>query len=132
MSFLSGAPIISCRRGVSREGMMFTRPVIILAFACAGIAQVQPAVAETLRCGTALIEPGDDARYVLEKCGEPTSSSPATAPVLGRDDSGNVYVTGIVRSGRWRYHRGPGQFPVVLTIGDDGRVESIEFEGHRD
>jgi hypothetical protein len=104
------------------------RPVMTLALACAGFAAAQAALAETLRCGSVLIEPGDDAWYVLEKCGDPTS----TMPVLARSIYGNVYQIGVIRADRWLFHRSPGQFPAVLTIGDDGRVQEIEFARVRD
>ena len=113
---------------------MLTRSTIRLAVAltCAGLAQMPPALAETLRCGSVLIQPGDDIRYVLEKCGDPTSRITMTEPELANDINVNVYPIGIVRAGRWRYHRAPGQFPVVLSIADDGRVSAIEFERNRD
>jgi len=74
-----------------------------------------------------LIQPGDDARYVLEKCGEPTARIAISMPVRAGSFDG-VFQTGVTRSDRWLYQRSPGQFHVVLTIGDDGRVSAIEFE----
>ena len=62
------------------------RPMIKLALALAGAAFAQhpAAVGETLRCGAVLIQPGDDCRYVLEKCGDPDSgptlAEPAQSP----------------------------------------------------
>jgi hypothetical protein len=100
------------------------RPVITLALACAGLAPVPVALAETLRCGSVLIQPGDDARYVLEKCGEPMSR----VAILARSVDANVFQTVVARSDRWLYQRSPGQFQVVLAIGDDGRVSAIDFE----
>jgi hypothetical protein len=110
---------------------MLTRSTIriALALACAGLAQMPSALAQTLRCGHVLIQPGDDIRYVLEKCGEPTSRITMTEPVMAND---TVYPIGIARAGLWRYHRAPGQFPVVLSIAEDGRVQAIEFERTRD
>ena len=104
------------------------RSLITLAFACAGLAPVNATLAETLRCGSVLIQTGDDARYVLEKCGEPISRTAILVPESARSIFVNVYQTGITRSDRWLYQRSPGQFHVVLTIGDDGRVSAIEFE----
>jgi len=104
------------------------RSLITLAFAGTGLAPVNATLAETLRCGSALIQPGDDARYVLEKCGEPISRTAILMPESARSIFVNVYQTGITRSDRWLYQRSPGQFHVVLTIGDDGRVSAIEFE----
>jgi hypothetical protein len=111
---------------------MSVRPVIVLALGCAGFAAVPAASAETLRCGSVLIQLGDDARYVLEKCGEPTAWTAITMPAMAHSIYGEVYQTGITRANRWLYHRDPGQFPALLTIGDDGRVEQIEFERVRD
>ena len=103
--------------------------MVTLALACVGFAQTQPALAQTLRCGSVLIQPGDDARYVLEKCGEPGSTISGAEPAE-RTVNGNVHWN--VGAGRWRYHRGVGQFSVVLVIGDSGRVEAIEFDHVRD
>jgi Protein of unknown function (DUF2845) len=108
------------------------RPAIALALACAGLAPVAPALAETLRCGAVLIQPGDDARYVLEMCGEPGAWTAIGAPVLARGINGGVYGIGVIRADRWLYHRDFGQFPAVVSIGDDGRVTEIEFEKTRD
>jgi hypothetical protein len=109
---------------------MHMRTVITLALACAGFAATQAALSETLRCGSVLIQPGDDAWYVLEKCGEPTARTALITPVLA--NSVNVYQSAFARSDRWLYHRNPGQFPAVLSIGEDGRVRSIEFPRVRD
>ena len=108
------------------------RPMIALALACVSIAGMQPAASETLRCGSVLIEPGDDATYVLEKCVEPTST-PTTMPApLASSLNSNVYQIGFAQLQRWRIAREPGQFRAVLLIGADGRVEDIEFERRRD
>jgi hypothetical protein len=106
---------------------------MILGLACSGLAPMQPAVADTLRCGSALIQPGDDARFVLEMCGEPSSGPTIDGAASTGDINGNVYSSrGGERAGRWRYRR-VGRFPAVVVIGDNGRVEAIEFElGRRD
>jgi hypothetical protein len=102
---------------------------LALALGGAGFLYPQPSLAETLRCGAVLIQPGDDALYVLEKCGEP-ASGPASDSM---SESGiTVYQIGIMRVDRWRYHRGPGLFPAVVTIAADGRVADIQFEKVRD
>jgi hypothetical protein len=74
--------------------------------------------------------PGDDARYVLEQCGEPTLTFNVTG--WAHDPSGYVFRSSVARADRWRYHRGPGKFTAVVVIGDNGRVEDIEFETTRD
>lgn len=103
---------------------------VTLALACASLTQIRPASADTLRCGSALIEPGDDAGYVLEKCGEPNLRRGFRGP--GSTPTSWVYYPAADRAGLWRYHRGTGQFPAVLIMGDDGRVAAIHLEKHRD
>ena len=104
---------------------------LTLALACAALARVQPASADTLRCGSALIEPGDDAGYVLEKCGEPNSRRRSGSSV-STQQRWAYYPAAPLRADRWRYHRGTGKFPTMLIMGDDGRVAAIQLEKHRD
>jgi hypothetical protein len=106
------------------------RLISVLSLALVCCAQVQPARADILRCGSALIEPGDSAAHTLEKCGEPTSKSTIDEPVWSRGVNGNVYQSGNARSEIWRYNFGPGKFPALLRI-RDGIVESITFEKNR-
>jgi len=98
------------------------RRIILLAAACAGFGCMQSATADTLRCGAALIEPGDDATYVLENCLEPIQPG-ANAP---------AYQLYIPQLQQWRIVREAGQFRAVVVIGADGRVEDIQFERRRD
>jgi hypothetical protein len=97
------------------------RCIIMLAVAGAGLGYVQSAAADYLRCGDTLIEPGDDATYVLENCfGPPEPGTNVT------------YQTNLPQLQRWRIIRESGQFQAVVVIGADGRVEAIEFERRRD
>jgi hypothetical protein len=105
--------------------------MITLALVCAGFARMQLAPAETLRCGSVLIEPGDDAMSVLEKCVEPTSTITIMQPPLVSGVNTNVYQIGLAPQ-RWRIAREWGKFRAVVAIGADGRVEDIEFERRRD
>ena len=107
------------------------RPLITLVFAAAAVVQMQPALAETLRCGSVLIEPGDDAAYVLKNCGEPNMAAPTSGPELVPEFGSTSYPVATLRASRWRYDRGIGQFSAVVVIGDDGRVEEIQFDRHR-
>ena len=106
------------------------RALITLAIVSLGCAAIRPASANDLRCGSVLIEPGDEVGYVLEHCGEPNSSLPIPRSVSGPAPAS--YSGAFFRGNRWRYHRGPGKFPAILVIGDDGRVDSIHFDKHRD
>lgn len=111
---------------------MLSRRLFTQTLACVALMQMHSAVADTFRCGAVLIQPGDDARFVLEKCGEPAQRPSFNTPVLGSDPNGYVYRGSVARADRWRYQRASGQFAVVLVIGDDGRVQAIEFETRRD
>ena len=98
------------------------RRIITLAAVCTGLGCMQSSMAEPLRCGSALIEPGDDATYVLENCVEP--AQPGANPIL--------YPLNLAQLQRWRIVRDSGQFRAVVVIGADGRVEDIEFDRRRD
>lgn len=95
------------------------RRIITMAAACAGLGCIQSAAADYLRCGDALIEPGDSATYVLENC-------------FGPAQPGTAYQVNLAQLQRWRIIREAGQFQAVVVIGADGRVEAIEFERRRD
>jgi hypothetical protein len=107
------------------------RLTITLALVSAAITLAQPAAADTLRCGSVLIRPGDDALYVLDKCVGPAATTAMTRRGWMDGINGYIFPFGFAQLQRWRIARDPGQFPAVLTIGADGRVETIEFERHR-
>jgi hypothetical protein len=85
------------------------------------------AMAGTLRCGSHLIQEGDDAFSVIDKCGEPTNRMTIAQSVYAGSDGGGTYPTGVVANTElWRYDRGSGSFPALITI-VDGFVQSIRF-----
>ena len=98
------------------------RWIMTVAAACAGLGCMQSATAERLRCGSVLIEPGDDATYVLENCVELTQ----------QEANSTLSQINIAQSQRWRIVRQPGQFRAVVLIGADGRVEDIQFDSRRE
>ena len=63
-----------------------------------------PAMADTMRCGTQVIDDESHQRDVLEHCGEPTEK----------------------RGSAWYYERGTTQFGVTVHFQPDGEVERIE------
>ncbi len=103
------------------------RLICILGTSLVLSAITQPAAADTLRCGSYLIQVGSPATDVLNKCGNPTSTTTVSEPVWARGVNGNLYQTGTTESQIWRYDRGPRQFPAILKI-TDGLVESIDFD----
>jgi len=88
---------------------------------------MQPALAESLRCGSSLIETGDTVFRVVDKCGEPSAKTTIDEPIFSQDSSGRSYQSGSVRSELWRYDFGPQKFPAILKI-TNGAVRSITFE----
>ncbi len=86
-----------------------------------------PALADALRCGNSLVQEGDTQGYVAEKCGEPSSKQTFTEPVYARRANGTAYEVGTTSKDVWRYKRGPGQFPAVLTF-EEGVLKKLEFE----
>ena len=83
--------------------------------------------AEILRCGSDLIQDGDDASSVLAKCGEPTQRTTISEPIYASNADGATFPTGQVAYTQvWRYDRGPMKFPVIIKV-VDGAVQSIRF-----
>lgn len=86
-----------------------------------------PAWAQSLRCGSSLVREGDTQGYVLEKCGEPDSKQTYTEPVYARRQNGTAFQVGTTSKDVWRYKRGSGSFPAVLTF-EKGMLKKLEFE----
>jgi len=98
----------------------FTALVLIFTYPSACAANI-------LRCGSYLIQEGDDAFSVTAKCGEPTERMTITEALYANSDGGGSYPTGQVAYTQvWRYGRGPMKFPVIIKIAD-GVVQSIHF-----
>src|SRR5262245_47088213 len=83
--------------------------------------------ADTLRCGSVLIQVGDTAGKVREKCGDPESRTSYAEPVRAHGLNGAVNVVGTTTYEVWRYKRGSGKFPALLTF-EGGELKKIEFE----
>jgi hypothetical protein len=93
----------------------------------AAIIIASPAFAETLRCGSSLIQPGATIGFVEEKCGAPQSKQTFTEPVMARRPNGTTYEVGTTSKDVWRYKRGSSSFPAVLTF-EKGVLTKLEFE----
>jgi hypothetical protein len=85
------------------------------------------AYADTLRCGSKLIQVGANQGYVTEHCGTPESKETFTEPVYVRRLDGTTFQSGETSRDVWRYKRGQGQFPAILTF-EMGVLKKIEFE----
>lgn len=102
------------------------RTLMFIALAAVTLAFAQPLRAETLRCGSKLIEVGDLKSEVITKCGEPDFVENVEQPVRARGRNGNVVVVGTSNVEIWTYRRAPGKFPAVLTF-EGNELRTIEF-----
>jgi hypothetical protein len=85
------------------------------------------AAADTLRCRSKLVETGATASEVLASCGAPDSKEFRTEPVHARTAAGGTRIIGTAQKEIWRYERGRGQFPAILTF-EEGVLKKLEFE----
>jgi hypothetical protein len=104
---------------------MKARLLIVTTVLAMGFASA--AQADTLRCGSKLIQVGATMGYVSDHCGEPDSKETFTEPVYVRRIDGTTYQSGETSRDVWRYKRRPGKFPAVLTF-EKGVLKKIEFE----
>jgi hypothetical protein len=82
---------------------------------------------DTVRCGNGrLVNVGMVDAEVIARCGEPKSRTAAEQPVRTRGAGGGSIVVGTLRTERWTYDRGRGQFDAVLSF-EDGKLVSIEL-----
>jgi len=102
------------------------RRLILLSLALLAGTIALPSRADTLRCGSKLIQVGATRGEVIAKCGEPDFVENVEEPVRARRPNGTVAIVGTASREIWTYRRAPGKFPAVLTF-DGGTLKSIEF-----
>jgi hypothetical protein len=96
--------------------MMFLLVMITLTamLAVPALAQMGQSVLSPVRCGTKLVQVGQDTKEsVLKKCGEPTYRYP------GRDEGGEL----------WAYNRGSGRFSGSMSF-TGNRLTAIQKAGY--
>lgn len=78
--------------------------------------------AESLRCGTALVEEGENKAELLDKCGRPQLMDSFCRNVVlpGRND----YTVYCERIEVWTYNFGPGSFLMNVEF-KEGRITDI-------
>ena len=81
-----------------------------------------PALADTLRCGSKIVETGMTMTEVKKYCGSPSATSVEEHDVR----SGNR-VVGTTEFHIWRYNRMSGQDTAVLGF-DQDKLKSIKYE----
>jgi hypothetical protein len=100
---------------------------LAMSFLCVAAGGATLARAETLRCGSRLVAPGETATEVRAKCGEPTSVTVVREPIRARTAQGGTRVVGETDVEIWRYDRGSGKFPAILKF-EEGVLKVLEFE----
>lgn len=84
------------------------------------------AQAETLRCGTKIVEEGMYTDQVRERCGEPDQITTGRQPVWIRGRGGHSYSVSEIEVTYWIYNRGSTQMKARLTFQGD-TLQSITF-----
>src|SRR5688572_19201947 len=103
-----------------KTGLLVTALVLSMGFA-------SPARPDRLRSGATPFRAGPNPGYVTEHCGAPASKETFTEPVFVRRTNGTTFQNGETSRDVWRYKRGKGGFPAVLTF-EMGVLKKIEFE----
>jgi hypothetical protein len=102
---------------------MRTRPVTIggLLLLVLGSA----AHAESMRCGSSVVNETVSVSELLEKCGEPVSKEIKTEDVIARNPDGFTHKVGTKTIERWIYQQSSRALPMAVTI-VDGKVSRLE------
>jgi hypothetical protein len=84
------------------------------------------ASAESMRCGSSIVDETVSVADLLAKCGEPLSKDVKTEDVFARNpDTGFGRKIGTRIIERWIYRRSTGSLPMAVTI-IDGKVNRLE------
>jgi hypothetical protein len=81
--------------------------------------------ADSMRCGSSVVNETISVPELLEKCGEPASKDVKTEDVMARNPDGFTYKVGTKTIERWIYQRSSGALPMAVTI-VDGKVTRLE------
>jgi hypothetical protein len=79
---------------------------------------------ETFRCGSYLVSTPLSVTELIQKCGQPSSKQTSTGDVRAKVGGGGTQKIGTTTTEVWRYDRGSGSFPMIVTV-VDGVIESI-------
>jgi hypothetical protein len=92
----------------------------------ASLLLVNPAIAETFRCGQSIASVDMSVEELLEKCGEPSEKTVEEIDIYGPAVSGSGRVKrGTSTVEKWTYERGSQSFAMVVTI-VDGEIKGMD------
>ena len=83
------------------------------------------APAESMRCGSSIVDETTSAAMILKKCGEPQSKQVRTEDVYAPALQGGTRKNGTRTIEVWIYQRSSGSLPMAVTI-IDGKVTRVE------
>lgn len=83
-----------------------------------------PVAAQPVRCGTQLINPGDNMERVLEFCGQPDQARQWTVTIPGGDDDEGTMDAVQIPMAEWDYDDDPDEFPDKIIF-KNGIVQEI-------
>lgn len=83
------------------------------------------AAADSMRCGSTIVDETTSVADLLAKCGEPVSKDVKAEDVYSRNPDGFTRKVGTKLTERWIYKRTPGSLPMAVTI-VDGKVTRLE------
>lgn len=84
-----------------------------------------PVTADSMKCGTKLVSPGDSKAKVLIRCGEPMFKEVVGETTVHRKFFGFTIKSSTVIVEKWTYNLGYGKFLRILTFEGD-RLVRIE------
>ena len=80
-----------------------------------------PVLADSMRCGSALVTDGDSSATLLLKCGKPLLVEPLVASAMSEKNE----LTQVSAGERWTYSMGSGKFIQYVTV-LNGVITKIE------
>jgi hypothetical protein len=81
--------------------------------------------AESMRCGSSIVNETTSVADLLAKCGEPLSKEVKAEDVYARNSNGSNRKIGTTLTERWIYKRTAQSLPMAVTI-VDGKVTRLE------
>lgn len=86
-----------------------------------GVMLGSPVLADSMRCGSALVTDGDSSATLLLKCGKPLLVEPLVTSAMSEKNE----LTQVSAGERWTYSMGSGKFIQYVTV-MNGVITKIE------
>ena len=90
-----------------------------------GLTFAGSATADSMRCGSSIVNETTSVAELLAKCGEPVSKDVKSEDIYSRNADGFTRKVGTKITERWIYQRSSQSLPMAVTI-VDGKVTRLE------